>query len=278
MHFFAPVEAMKLLEVIRTPDTSDRAFDQAQHIAALMRKTQIVVKDGPGFYTSRLVSSLSSEAMTLLAEGVPPQLIDNAMVNAGFSIGPVMLAELTKLPLLRDIMIAMSEHPPQSMKGSRAVEALEKLIRVGRTGRDAGKGIYDYGVDGPSIWDGLSKLFPPAADPLPIELVRRRLIDTQSLEAARAVEDGTIADPLAADIAAVLGWSYPAHLGGPLGYIDTVGVGTFVTECEALAERFGERFAPPPLLKTMAEAGRTFHQGTPPGRAPETGHESEQDR
>ena len=259
MHFFAPVETMKLLEVIRAPETSAKAFDQAQHIAALMKKTQIVVKDGPGFYTSRLVSSLSSEAMTLLAEGVPPQIIDNAMVNAGFAIGPVTLAELTKLPLLKDIMISMSENPPQSMKGSRAVEALEKLVAADRGGRDAGKGIYDYGVDGPRLWDGLSGLFPPAGEPLPYEEVRRRLLNTQSLEAARAIEDGTIDEPLAADIAAVLGWSYPSHLGGPLGYIDTVGVSAFVAESEALAQKFGERFTPPALLKRMADRGETFH-------------------
>jgi 3-hydroxyacyl-CoA dehydrogenase/enoyl-CoA hydratase/3-hydroxybutyryl-CoA epimerase len=259
MHFFAPVETMKLLEVIRAPETSDRAFDQAQHIAALMKKTQIVVKDGPGFYTSRLVSSLSSEAMTLLAEGVPPQIIDNAMTSAGFAIGPVTLAELTKLPLLKDIMISMSETPPQSMKGSLAVVALEKLVDAGRGGRDAGKGIYDYGEDGPRLWDGLSGLFPAAQETLPYEDVRRRLINTQSLEAARAIEDGTIDEPLAADIAAVLGWSYPPHLGGPLGYIDTVGVSEFVAQSEALAQKFGERFMPPALLKRMADRGETFH-------------------
>ncbi len=259
MHFFAPVETMKLLEVIRSPETSEKAFDEAQHIAALMKKTQIVVKDGPGFYTSRLVSSLSSEAMTLLAEGVPPQIIDNVMVNAGFAIGPVTLAELTKLPLLRDIMISMSEEPPQSMKGSRAVEALEKLVEAGRGGRESGKGIYDYSAEGPRLWDGLADLFPPAQEALPAETVRKRLVNTQSLEAARAIEDGTIDEPLAADIAAVLGWSYPAHLGGPLGYIDTVGLSEFVAESEALAQAFGERFAPPELLKRMADRGQTFH-------------------
>lgn len=261
MHFFAPVETMKLLEVIRMPETSGKAFDQAQHIAALMNKTQIVVKDGLGFYTSRLVSSLSSEAMTLLAEGVPPQIIDNAMVNAGFAIGPVTLAELTKLPLLRDIMISMSgEGSPQSMKGSRAVEALEKLVGAGRTGRDAGKGIYDYDQDAARLWRGLSALFPASDTPLGFDLVRRRLLNTQSLEAARALEDGTIGDPLAADVAAVLGWNYPAHLGGPLAYIDTVGVKEFVAESEALAREFGERFMPPALLRRMAASGETFHK------------------
>ena len=261
MHFFAPVETMKLLEVIRSPETSQKAFDEAQYVASVMRKTQIVVKDGLGFYTSRLVSSLSSEALTLLAEGVPPQVIDNAMLNAGFAIGPVTLAELTKLPLLHDIMISMSgEGQPQSMKEGRAVEALKKLVDAGRVGRDGGKGIYDYGEDGPKLWKGLSDLFPPAEKPLPVEIVRKRLINTQSLEAARAMDEGVIDDPLAADIASVLGWSYPAHLGGPLGYVDTVGAKEFVAESDALATTFGERFAVPSLLRRMAEKGERFHK------------------
>jgi 3-hydroxyacyl-CoA dehydrogenase / enoyl-CoA hydratase / 3-hydroxybutyryl-CoA epimerase len=155
-------------------------------------------------------------------------------------------------------MISMNENPPQSMRGSRAVEALEKLVAADRGGRDTGKGIYDYGADGPRLWNGLSELFPPAEEALPVDMVRKRLLNTQSLEAARAIEDGTIEEPLAADIAAVLGWSYPPHLGGPLGYIDTVGLSEFVTESEALAQRFGERFTPPELLRRMAESGKTF--------------------
>jgi len=261
MHFFAPVETMKLLEVIRAPQTSQKAFDEAQAVAALMRKTQIVVKDSLGFYTSRLVSSLSSEALTLLAEGVPPQIIDNAMLNAGFAVGPVTLAELTKLPLLHDIMISMSgEGQPQSMKGSRAVEALRKLVDAERVGRDGGKGIYDYGEDGPRLWSGLAELFPAPEKPLPYEAVRQRLLYTQSLEAARAMEEGVIDEPLAADVAAVLGWSYPAHLGGPLAFVDTVGAAGFLAGSDALAGEFGERFAAPALLRGMAARGERFHR------------------
>lgn len=260
MHFFAPVEVMKLLEIIRSPQTSDLAFDQAQFIAKKMKKTQISVSDGLGFYTSRLVSSLSSEAMTLLAEGVPPQIIDNVMTSLGFAIGPVTLAELTKLSLLKDIMISMSgEGSPKSMIGSRALEALEKLVDAGRDGSGSGKGIYDYSEDGPTKWAGLEKLFPANPDPLSVDLVRQRLLNTQSLEAVRTIEDGIIADPLAADVASVLGWGYPAHLGGPIGYIDTVGAKEFSIQCEALAKQFGERFNPPASLKTKAQNNALFH-------------------
>lgn len=258
MHFFAPVETMKLLEIVHGAESSEKARGEAQFIAKLLQKTPIVVNDGLGFYTSRIVSSLSSEAMTLVAEGVAPQLIDNVMLDIGFAIGPVTLAELTKLPLLRDIMASMSgEGSPVSMRASRAIEALDRLIAAGREGKLAGRGIYDYTADGPTLWAGLQELFPPTKlDPA---IVRQRLLNTQSLEAVRALEDGTVTDPLTADMAAVTGWGYPIHLGGPFACIDTIGVRNFVEQCRALEGRFGERFAVPALLEKMASDGATFH-------------------
>lgn len=258
MHFFAPVETMKLLEIVHGPDSSDKAKGEAQFIARLLGKTPIVVNDGLGFYTSRIVSSLSSEAMTLLAEGVAPQIIDNVMLNIGFAIGPVTLAELTKLPLLRDILLSMSgPGSPVSMRESRAVEALDMLVAAGRQGKLAGKGIYDYTPEGPVLWPGLKDLFAPT--PLEADIVRQRLLNTQSLEAVRALEDGTVTDPLTADMAAVTGWGYPIHLGGPFACIDTIGVRAFVEQCRALEARFGERFAVPAMLDKMAQDGATFH-------------------
>jgi 3-hydroxyacyl-CoA dehydrogenase/enoyl-CoA hydratase/3-hydroxybutyryl-CoA epimerase len=260
MHFFAPVETMKLLEIIVADKTSETARGEALRIAKELKKSVIVVRDGLGFYTSRMVSSLSSEAMTLLAEGVAPQVIDNVMVDHGFAIGPATLAELTKLPLLKDIMISMSsEGMPQSMKGGRAVEALGKLVDAGREGKAGGKGIYDYDEAGPKTWQGLAGLFPPRQPALDGETVRRRLLYTQSLEAVRALEDGTVDDPVTADLAAVTGWGYPSHLGGPFALIDTMGAAEFVARAEALERTFGERFAVPRRLRDMAAKNETFH-------------------
>ena len=78
-------------------------------------------------------------------------------------------------------------------------------------------------------------------------------------KAVRAFVDGTVGDPLTADMAAATGWGYPAHLGGPFAYIDTLGADRFVVECDALAGRFGERFEVPKHLRKMAAAGARFH-------------------
>ncbi len=260
MHFFAPVETMRLLEIIVAPETSERAKSEALRVANALKKSVIVVRDGLGFYTSRMVSSLSSEAMTLLAEGVAPQVIDNVMVDQGFAVGPATLAELTKLPLLKDIMISMSgDGMPISMKGGRAVEALTKLVDAGREGKAAGKGIYDHTEAGPKAWRGLAALFPPRGPAADGETVRRRLLYTQSLEAVRALEDGTVDDPVTADLAAVTGWGYPSHLGGPFALIDMLGADEFVARAEALEAAFGERFAVPGKLRDMAAKGERFH-------------------
>jgi 3-hydroxyacyl-CoA dehydrogenase/enoyl-CoA hydratase/3-hydroxybutyryl-CoA epimerase len=259
MHFFAPVETMKLLEIVRAAETSDAAWRDAVMLAAILRKTVLTVNDGLGFYTSRVVSSLSSEGMTLIAEGVAPQVLDNLMTTAGFAIGPATLADLTKIPLLKDILVSMSgPGRPKSMDGSQAVETLAALEAAGRIGRSTRQGLFDYHDDGVEPWPGLDHLFS-AGDPVPVDDVRARLLVTQSLEAVRALEDGVLADPLAGDTAAVLGWGYPAHLGGPFAYVDTVGAAELVAQARDLAQRYGARFAPPALLEAMAERGERFH-------------------
>lgn len=259
MHFFAPVEVMKLLEIVRASETSDAATRHAVMLAAILRKTVVTVNDGLGFYTSRVVSSLSGEGMTLLSEGVAPQVMDNLMTTSGFAIGPATLADLTKIPLLKDILTSMSgPGAPKSLEGSTAVDALVKLEAAGRTGRPDGRGIYDYSADGNEPWPGLDGLFPPD-ELVPDEDVRDRLLVTQSLEAVRALEDGVLTDPLAGDMAAVLGWGYPAHLGGPFAFVDTMGAEAFVARAHALSERYGARFEPPALLVDMANRGERFH-------------------
>lgn len=258
MHFFAPAERMPLLEVIRAAKTSKRSLALALQLADRMKKTSIVVADTTGFYTSRIVSCYSGEALTMLAEGVPPAMIDNAAINLGMPMGPMALADLTKLDLLRDIMVSMKDAGP-GLVGIRAFEALDALVSAGRTGRPANAGIFDY-VDGElRAWSGISALFPPRDPALDLATIQDRLFYAQSLEAVRTLAEGVIDSPLAGDVAAVQGWGYPAHLGGVFGFIDTIGVAEFTRRAGQLARLFGERFKPPAHLRKMAREQRTFY-------------------
>ena len=89
--------------------------------------------------------------------------------------------------------------------------------------------------------------------------MRRRLFHVQSLEAERCLEDGIVSDPIDGDVAAVLGWGYPSHLGGPFANIDRIGAARFVAECDELAAQFGARFNAPERLRRMAASGQRFY-------------------
>ena len=259
LHFFSPVDRMPLVEVVRAQHTDDATLARALDFMKQLSKAPVVVRDGLGFFTSRIVTTYSSETLNLVGEGVPAQWIDNAAVNAGFAIGGASLAELTTLPLLKDILASMQGDGQRiANAGNIAQQTVHQLLEMGRVGKAAGRGLYDYTPEGRSVWPGLAQAFPAREAP-DETTIRQRLFHVQSLEAVRCLEDGVLSEPLDGDVAAVLGWGYPSHLGGPFGYIDRIGARQFVAECDALAARYGARFTPPARLRQMAERGETFY-------------------
>src|SRR5205823_8312371 len=93
MHFSAPVNRLRLLEVIVTPQTDAWATATAVQFGRRMGKHVIVVRDGPGFYTSRALAPYMNEAARLVEEGAPIEDVDRAMVDFGFPVGPVTLLD-----------------------------------------------------------------------------------------------------------------------------------------------------------------------------------------
>jgi 3-hydroxyacyl-CoA dehydrogenase/enoyl-CoA hydratase/3-hydroxybutyryl-CoA epimerase len=261
LHFFSPVERMPLVEVIRTAATSDETLARALDFLKSIDKTPVVVRDGLGFFTSRIVTTYSSETMNLLAEGVAPQLIDNAAVNAGFSIGPVALCDLTTMPLLKDIFASMrGDGNRVADRGSVARDAVGKLADAGRVGKAKGNGVYSYSGDVRDPWDGLAVCLGTKPSLLDEATVRERLLYVQSLEAIRSLEEGVVTRPIDGDLASVLGWGYPAHLGGVFSFVDRVGAAEFARRSGEYADRFGGRFEPPRMLLEMANDNRRFHE------------------
>jgi len=260
-HFFGPVERMPLVEVIRGQSTTDATLARMLDLLKRMRKTPVTVNDGLGFYTSRVVASYTGEALTMLAEGVPPQLIDKAAMEFGMVIGPCAMADMTGLELLIDILTsAYSDAERTSIQGHRSLEALKKLVAAGRTGRRSGSGIYDYDDTGRAQpWPGFADLFPAETAVPSQAVVTQRLMHPQALESARALEEGIVASATDADVASVLGWMFPKGSGGVLSYVDTLGAARFVAECEALEAANGARFSVPASLKAMAATGARFH-------------------
>lgn len=264
LHFFAPVDRMPFVEVIRGAQTTDATLARALDFLKALRKTVIVVGDGLGFYTSRCVAAYTGEALTLLAEGVAADRIDRVARAFGMPIGPLAMADLTSLPVLVDIFRSISgDGSRQGLQGLRAVEALSALVAAGLTGRQAGIGIYDYGAKPAQPAPALTGLFPAGGMTASDEEIEHRLFYSQSLETVRAMDDGVITDPGAADVGAVMGWAFPTWTGGTVGLMERIGLAAFVARCDALVDRFGARFEPPALLRRMATEGRSFYPAAP---------------
>ena len=261
MHFFSPAERMKLVEVIRAERTSDDTVAAAMDLSRQLRKTPILVNDSRGFFTSRVINTYLNEGRTLLAEGVTPALIENAAKLAGLPIGPLALSDEVSLELehriLNQTKAALGDDFVER-SGDAVVETFVERLR--RPGRKAGKGFYDYPGDGRKrLWPGLSDIYPRAAFQTDTESVKKRLLFVQGLEAARCLEEGVVSGPEDADVASILGWGFPSYLGGVLSMVHTVGVETFVSDCEALAATHGPRFDPPDYLRTLISEGRRLY-------------------
>jgi 3-hydroxybutyryl-CoA dehydrogenase len=148
MHFFNPVHRMKLLEVVRALETSDYAIATALSVGEKMGKTCVVVKESPGFVTSRINAMIGNEAFYMLQEGVASARdIDQALkLGLNHPMGPFELVDLvgldTRLSILRFLHRALGEK-------FRPCPLIEQYVAAGRLGRKTGRGVYDYG-DGSS--------------------------------------------------------------------------------------------------------------------------------
>jgi 3-hydroxyacyl-CoA dehydrogenase/enoyl-CoA hydratase/3-hydroxybutyryl-CoA epimerase len=239
-HFFAPVDRMDLLEIILGNNTSEQALKQALNLAVRLRKTPIVVRDGPGFFTSRVVMAYLQEAFFLLGEGVAPLLIDNVAQNAGMPIGPLTMADLTTLDLLEKIFESLAAHGRGSARySSRTLRIIREFTSRSRFGKKVMAGVYDYGPERQE-WAELETIFPRNHNPPSPDEIEHRLFAIQTIEALHAQNEGIIADSAMIDLASVLGWSYPAFRGGVASY--RCENPDFENLCAELKSRFGSRF------------------------------------
>ena len=263
IHFFSPVQRMMLVEIIIGEQTGDTALATALDFVSAIGKTPIVVQDSRGFYTSRVVGTYISEGHAMLMEGVPPAMIENLGRIAGMPVGPLALNDEVAIDLALKITRATKADLGPAYPGAPGDALLEAMVEThGRLGRKNGKGFYDYPKVGKKrLWPGLAKMLPPAKPPEAFDAgqIKRRLLVIQALETARCLEDGVLTDVRDADVGGILGFGFAPFSGGPLSYIDMVGVGDFVQTCKALAAKFGPRFEPSPLLVEMAAKGETFY-------------------
>jgi len=261
IHFFSPVDRMQLVEIIRGKLTSDAALAHAMDYVKHIRKTPVVVNDARGFFTSRVFATYTREGLLMLGEGVAPALIENAGKMTGMPMPPLALSDEVALDLIHKINKQTEKDVGGAYRRSAAEDLIETLVvKLGRLGKKAGKGFYDYPTDGRKhLWAGLAELAPRAAEQPSVAELKTRFLYIQALETARCMEEKVVTEPEDADVGAILGWGFAPWSGGPLSLIDTVGVAEFVRQCDRLAQAHGPRFAPNALLRRMAELDQTFY-------------------
>ena len=246
-HFFAPVDRMELLEIVIGEKTAPGTVDRAVLLAKALGKTPVIVRDGPGFFTSRVVAAYLQEALFMVREGISPWLIDNVAQNAGMILGPLTVADLMSLDLLTDIFESLAKHQRGAARDSAdSIEILREFTSQSRLGRKSGAGIYEYNSLQERVDSAEFRYLPvPAASEAIPEEIEQRLFVIQTIEALHAMREGIIEDAAMADLASVLGWSYPAGRGGVMSYLEFFGREEFERMRARLQERFGERFAMP---------------------------------
>ncbi|MEU0164007.1 3-hydroxyacyl-CoA dehydrogenase NAD-binding domain-containing protein [Streptomyces iakyrus] len=265
LHFFSPVDRMHLVEIIRGEKTSDATLARAFDYVLQIRKIPIVVNDSRGFYTSRTFGTYITEGAALVAEGVHPALVENVARKAGMAVGPLaVLDEVTlTLPLkIRDQTLAdLGEEADPELRTNPAYRLLEVLAgELGRTGKVAGAGFYDYPADGPkTLWPGLVERWTKPDDAgVPEQDVHDRLLFIQALETVRILDEGVLTSVADANIGSIHGIGFAPWTGGTLQYVNAYGPQAFTERADHLADTYGERFRPPARLRELAHRGEEF--------------------
>ena len=263
LHFFSPVDKMKLVEIIvgkeTAPETLAKAFDYVKQI----KKTPIVVNDSRGFYTSRVFATYVLEGAVMLAEGQHPRRIESAGLNAGMPVGPLALIDEVSLSLIHSIRTQTRrdfEAEGKTYEAHPAEAVINKMVTdLDRIGKKAGKGFYDYPQDDAKhLWKGLNEHFPTSKEQLPLSVMQERMMFIQAIETARCFEEGVVTKVADANLGSVFGWGFAPFQGGTLQFINAYGLPDFVKRCDELEAQFGKRFAAPQLLRNMAEKGERF--------------------
>ncbi len=247
IHFFSPVDKMKLVEIIRGKQTDDetvaRAFDYVQALG----KIPIVVNDSRGFYTSRTFGTFVREGAAMLGEGIPAAVIENAGIQCGMPVGPLAVIDETSLSLSVHVLdqtradFIAEGKTFVSTPGDLIIERMVKEFK--RLGRAGGGGFYDYPKgEKKTLWPQLQTLFEKPDVAWNIQDVKDRLLYRQAIETARCLNEGVLTTVHDANIGSIFGIGFPAYTGGAMQFIYGMGVDAFVKRSAELAAKFGEGF------------------------------------
>lgn len=266
IHFFSPVQKMNLVEIVKGKETENSSVIKALKFVKDLSKIPILVRDGQGFFTTRVFTSYIAEALNLIHEGYAPALVENASRILGFPKGPLEIADEISLPLIKSVFdeklkfnkLSDFFNPSEKI----AYDIIKDFIEVQqREGKRSHKGFYDYTK--PNI-KNLSSSIRSMSDPSKddeLEVCKERLMAIQQIEALKCYEEGIINTAHEGDIASILGWGFPFQTGGIINLCHQEGNQELLEKFMKLKSLWGERFSPPKILKALINKNfQTLHE------------------
>ncbi len=263
-HFFSPANVMKLLEIVRGKETSKEVIATSMNLAKKLNKVGVLAGNCRGFIGNRMIHCYGREAQFLVEEGAAPEQVDGAIYDFGLAMGPLAMGDLAGLDVGWRIR---KEFKHLEKPGVRVPKMADALCELGRYGQKTGKGWYIYDANrNPKPDPEVTALIEKVAKENGIE---RRNISNEEIiertiyalvnEGAKILEEGIALRAVDIDIVYLNGYGFAAWRGGPMFYADTVGLKNVLAKVEEFERRHGsDLWAPAPLLRKLAEAGKTF--------------------
>lgn len=268
LHFFSPVEKMQLVEIIKGQHTSAATLARAYDFVLQIGKTPIVVNDSRGFFTSRVFASFVNEGLSMLAEGLPAALIENAALSVGMPVSPLAVQDEVSLTLARHVNaqtradLQAEGREWQAPASAAIIDAM--LDQYQRAGKAAGAGFYEYPKDASVnggkkyLWPELSNIFAKPGVTLPYADLQDRFLYIQAIETLRCLDEGVLESSRDANIGSIFGIGFPAWTGGAVQFVNHVGPQQFATRAAELQSHYGERFKVPANYQEFAQTSRKY--------------------
>ncbi len=263
-HYFSPANVMRVIEVVRGDKSSDTVIATSMALAKRLGKVAILVGNCRGFLGNRMFHHYQREAQFLLEEGARVEEVDGVLYEHGMAMGPLAVGDLAGLDVGWRIR---KEYKHLEPEGIRQPLVADQICEQGRYGQKTGAGWYKYEqgnrtpVPDPEVQALIEK---SAAD---AGIKRRKISDDEILErtiyalvneGANILSEGIALRAVDIDMLYILGYGYPAHRGGPMWYADTVGLKNVYDRICQFEKEHGSLWAPAPLLKELAESGKSF--------------------
>jgi 3-hydroxyacyl-CoA dehydrogenase len=256
LHFFSPAHVMRLVEIVRGAASSKEVVATSLALAKKLGKVGVVVGNCRGFVGNRMMLPYMREAQLLVEEGATPEQVDRALYDFGMAMGIFAVDDMGGIDLAYRVR---QEYKHLDKPGERVPLVLDKLYEMGRYGQKTGAGWFRYDENRKPIPDPeVNALIEKTAREAGIQ--RREISDQEIIErcmyvmineGSRILEEGYALRAADIDVIYVTGYGFPAYRGGPMWYADTVGL-------KNVCERVRQWWEPAPLLKRLAEQGKSF--------------------